>query len=77
MTYREFPRVLQETLLGDDLFDGAACGSVYPSSLASFPCLADELEEQMKAMESGDMYVGYFLFLPRTHRIIPHTTDRP
>lgn len=45
------PRPLpQESLLGDDLFAGV-CGSPALPSLADFPCLADELEEQVKAME--------------------------
>ena len=45
---------VQEPLLGDDLFAGVAGSpamSFCPTTFTSFPCLADEMEEQVKAME--------------------------
>lgn len=45
---------MQEPLLGDDLFTGVAGSPAMafgPLPFTSFPCLADEMEEQVKAME--------------------------
>ena len=50
------PSFLQDPLLGDDLFAGVARSPAislfpFPTPLPPFPCLADEMEEQAKAME--------------------------
>ena len=46
--------LLQETFLGDDLIlelAGSTDMSLHPTPLSSFPCFADEMEEQAKSIE--------------------------